>query len=46
MEEPKTFAEKLDATKNGGEFLNVLNELFSAFDKAVQESKEDSGRQV
>lgn len=46
MDEPKTVAEKLDAAKDGSEFQAVLMDLFSALDKAVQESKEDRGRQV
>jgi hypothetical protein len=46
MDEPKTFAEKLDASKDGKEFQSVLMDLFSALDKAVQESKEERGRQV
>lgn len=43
MDEPKTFAEKLDAAEDGVEFHNVLNELFSALDVAVRKSKEDCG---
>lgn len=34
MPEPKTVAEKLDAAKNGEEFMQVLHDLLAALDKA------------
>ena len=37
MDEPRTFAERLDASKDGKEFHNVLKDLFSALEEATTE---------
>ena len=40
MTDPKTFPEKLDAAKNGAEFAAVLNDLFTALEKAIDDEDE------
>lgn len=39
--QPKTVAEKLDATETREEFLNVLQDLFSSLDKARLEETDE-----
>ena len=34
MTDPKTIPEKLDAARNGDEFAQVLNDLFTALEEA------------
>lgn len=41
MDNPKTIPEKLDSAKNGEEFATVLQGLFSALERAMDE--EDHG---
>lgn len=40
MDEPKTFAERLDAARNGQEFGNAINDLLAALDRAIAELDE------
>ena len=40
MNNPKTWAEKLDAAKTGDDFETVLNQLFAAAIKAKEDDDE------
>lgn len=40
MTDPKTFPERLDATKDSAEFASVLNDLFRALEKAIDDEDE------
>lgn len=42
MNDPKTIAEKLDAAQDGQQFGAVLNQLFSALEKAKDEVDEEN----
>ena len=40
MDEPKTVAEKLDATRNGDEFAAVIQGLFGALEAAMDKEEQ------
>lgn len=39
MTDPKTVAEQLDATQTGEQFTNVIQELFTALEQAMDDEE-------